>query len=283
MGDSPDLASPVFGEERRRRILEIVRTDGRARVRDLAILIGVTETTIRKDISELDQARLLRRIHGGALSIDDSREPDVAERIEKNLPAKRTIAHACLGLINDSDAVFLDSGTTVAMIAAALADPSLALGGVRLPSNVNVLTHSMPVASALANAPNVRHTVLGGQYRPRGGCFVGTLALQTLEAFTVDTAFIGVTGITEAGITVADTAEAEVKRAAMRRARRVVVPLDASKVGVADFLRIADLTAVDVIVTAGTGADNASESSTTSAEITRICEGSGIELIIASD
>lgn len=280
MGDSPDLASPVFGEERRRRILEIVRTDGRARVRDLAILIGVTETTIRKDISELDQARLLRRIHGGALSIDDSREPDVAERTEKNLPAKRAIARECLRLINDSDAVFLDSGTTVAMIATALADPSLALGGVRMPSNVNVLTHSMPVASALASAPNVRHTVLGGQYRPRGGCFVGTLALQTLEAFTVDTAFIGVTGMTEAGITVADTAEAEVKRAAMRRARRVVVPIDASKIGVSDFLRIADLSAVDVVVTAGTDTDGASEHDTTK-EIARICERSGIELIVA--
>lgn len=273
MPDTSGPGSPAFGEERRERILSIVRADGRARVRDLAALIGVTETTIRKDISELDSARLLRRIHGGALSIEEAGEPDVAARIDTNLPAKRAIARACLALIEDNDAVFFDSGTTVAELAAALADPGLALSGTRLPANVNVLTHSMPVASALASASQVRHTVLGGQYRPRGGCFVGTLALQTLEAFTVNTAFIGVTGLTRDGLTVADTAEAEVKRAAMRRARRVVVPLDASKVGVADFLRIADLSAIDVVVT-----DRAAVSST---ELEQICAQSGIELVVA--
>ena len=237
---------PVFGEERRQRILGIVQTEGRARVRDLAVLIGVTETTIRKDIADLDRARLVRRIHGGALAVE---EPDVADRTDRNLTAKRAIARACLELIGDGDAIFLDSGTTIAEIADALVAPALALDGTRQPSNVNVLTNSLPVAGTLARSTNVRHTVLGGQFRPLGGCFVGSLALEALDRFSVSTAFIGVTGITDTGITCADTAEAQVKIAAISRSRRVVAPLDSSKVGVSDFVRVADLSVIDVVVT----------------------------------
>lgn len=278
MGEPVNLTAPVFGEECLQRILEIVRAEGRARVRDLAALIGVTETTIRKDISDLDRARLVRRIHGGALSIEPSRETDVEERTDKNLPAKRAIARACVELIEDGDAVFLDSGTTTAGIAVALADPSIALEGVRLPVDVNVLTNSMPVAVALSESREVRHTVLGGQYRSRGGSFVGSFAIQTLDAFTVDTAFIGVTGLTESGITVADTAEAEVKRAVMNRAVRTVVPLDSTKVGVSDFLRIADLSSIDIVVTDTLGM-TATQVPSGAPTIEEICEGAGIRLI----
>lgn len=261
---------PVFGEERRRQILEIVRSEGRARVRDLALRAGVTETTIRKDIADLDRARLLRRIHGGALAINQSYESDVADRSDKNLPAKRAIARACIALIRDGDAIFLDSGTTTATIAEALIDPSLALDGTKLPANVNVLTNSMAVARTLAQSGNVRHNVLGGQYRPLGDCFVGSVAQQALDGFMVNTAFIGVTGVDESGITCADTAEVQVKATAMDRSRRVVVPLDSSKIGVSDFVKVTDLSSVDIIV-----ADEATP------VLERICSRADVELIVA--
>lgn len=270
MNEPTPTAVAVFGEERRQQILTTIQSDGRARVRDLALLLGVTETTIRKDIADLDRARLVRRIHGGAIAIDAPGEPDVADRIDKNLPAKRAIARACLSLIDDGDAVFLDSGTTVAGVAEALTGSALALDGLRLPTGVNVLTNSMPVAAVLARSNSVRHTVLGGQYRPLGASFVGPLALQSLRTFTMTTAFIGATGVTELGVTVADTAEGEVKQAAMEHSHRVVVPVDSTKIGASDFVRVADLDQIDIIVTNQAGA-----------EFERICASADIELIIA--
>jgi DeoR/GlpR family transcriptional regulator of sugar metabolism len=241
---------PMFPDERRRRILEIVEAHGRVRVRELAQMVGVTEPTIRKDISDLDRQRLLRRTHGGALALRPSYEPDISTRISHNVESKRAIARACLAEIRDGDAVFLDSGTSITAIAelfrpalpgAGLADPA--------PRNVNVLTNSFDVARMLAPLPGVRHTVLGGQYRPAGGCFVGPLAVESLQQFTLNIAFIGVSGLSESGFTVADLNEAQIKRTAMERARRVVVPMDHTKLGTSDFINLCDLDRIDTIVT----------------------------------
>ena len=261
---------PAFGEERRQQILERVQAEGRVRVRDLAESIGVTEATIRKDIADLDRTRMLRRTHGGAIAIRPSYEPDISERIERNSQAKRIIARACLKEIADGDAIYVDSGTTTAAIARLLADPGAALEGVRLPRNINVLTNAMDVASQLAPAASVRHTVIGGSFRPLGGCFVGPLAISSLEQFTFNTAFIGVSGIDASGATVADLAEAQVKNTAINQARRVIVPMDHTKIGVTDFVRLCDLDRINMIIT-----------DEDSAHLRRLCESRRITLKIA--
>lgn len=261
---------PAFTEERRERILELVQVEGRVRVRDLAQRIGVTEATIRKDIADLDRVRLLRRTHGGAIALRPSYEPDVADRADRNSEAKDAIARACLQEISDGDAVYLDSGTTTAAIARLMSSPTTGLEGIRVPLNVNVLTNAMAVATALASIVTVRHTVLGGSFRPLGGCFVGPLTISSLEQFTLNTAFIGVTGIDASSITVADLGEAQVKTAAMEQARRVVVPLDHTKVGVNDFVRVANLDEIDLVIT-----DEANDT------LRRICEKHQINLKVA--
>ena len=118
----------------------------------------------------------------------------------------------------DGDAIYLDSGTTTLRIAELLTA-----------RNVNALTNGIAVAAALAEKPTVRHTLLGGVLRPSAGAVAGALAVENLARFTVSTAFIGATGLTEDGITVADNNEAQLKAAVLGRARRVVVPVDASK------------------------------------------------------
>jgi DeoR/GlpR family transcriptional regulator of sugar metabolism len=243
----PDQLLP---DERRRRILEIVETHGRVRVRELAQMVGVTEPTIRKDISDLDRKRLLRRTHGGALALRPSYEPDVSARISHNLESKRAIARACLAEIKDGDAVFFDSGTSITAIAELFLPALLNTGSAdSAPRNVNVLTNSLDVARILAPLSGVRHTVLGGQYRPAGGCFVGPLAVEALQQFTLNVAFIGVSGLSESGFTVADLNEAQIKRTAMERARRVVVPMDHTKLGTSDFINLCDLDRVNTIIT----------------------------------
>jgi DeoR/GlpR family transcriptional regulator of sugar metabolism len=110
----------MFPGERRRQILEIVNARGSIRVSELATLVRVTEPTVRKDISDLDAQRLLRRTHGGALAARPAYEMNVSARAGTNVEGKQAIARACLAEIKDGDAIFIDSGTTMIALAEAL-------------------------------------------------------------------------------------------------------------------------------------------------------------------
>ncbi|MEQ7126533.1 DeoR/GlpR family DNA-binding transcription regulator [Actinopolymorpha sp. B11F2] len=264
----------AFTEERRARILEILDARGRVRVAELADLLAVAEPTVRKDITDLDRQGLLRRTHGGALALRPAYEPALATRVERNVAAKQAIARACLTMIDDGDAVFLDSGSTILALAEELrlavasGHPSRAGGH---PSHVNVLTNALGVAQVLADVPTVRHTVVGGQFRTLGGCFVGPLALESIQQFTVNTAFLGVTGLSTSGFTVADVADAQLKNAAMDRARKVVVAMDQQKVGAHDFRKVCDLDRIDTLVT-----------DTDDRHLRQWCADAGVDLVIAA-
>jgi DeoR family fructose operon transcriptional repressor len=231
----------VFADERQATMLEHIRVSGRARIGELAALFDVTEPTIRKDLSALQDRGLVKRTHGGALAVHASIDRELAGRQTANRASKEAIARACLELLRDGDAVFLDSGTTVETLARALADDPR---GVRL----SVLTSSLGVANALAEVPTVDCVLLGGQIRRVDGSVVGDLALENLQRFTFSCAFIGVSGFSEMGISVGSLAEAALKEAVIERASRIVVPLDRSKVGTNDFARVSELDAIDVIV-----------------------------------
>jgi DeoR/GlpR family transcriptional regulator of sugar metabolism len=265
---SSDAPSAAFAEERQSRILELLGERGRIRNTELAELLGVTEPTVRKDVADLARQRRLHRTHGGVLALRPAFELDLPARVSRNTDAKTKIARVCLSLINTGDAVYLDGGSTVQRIAELLADEGRAGRG---PRNVNVLTNALGVAQTLADQAGVRHTVLGGTFRPTGGCFVGPLTLADLHNFTVDLAFMGVTGLTEQGFTVADLGEAQVKKAVVDRARRVVVAMDHSKLGAADFAKVYELDSVTTIVT-----------DRPNAYLVDLCRGSGVELIDAS-
>jgi DeoR/GlpR family transcriptional regulator of sugar metabolism len=245
--DSP-VTSTAFAEERQSSILELLSERGRIRNTELAGLLGVTEPTVRKDVADLARHGLLHRTHGGVMALRPVLEAELPVRVTRNADAKTAIARACLSLIDVGDAVYLDGGSTVLRIAELLVDESHAR---RSPWNVNVLTNALAVAQSLADQPGLRHTVLGGTYRPTGGCFIGPLTVADLDNFTIDVAFMGVTGLTEQGFTVADLSEAQVKKAVVERARRVVVAMDHSKLGAADFAKVCDLEAVTTIVTDG--------------------------------
>lgn len=234
----------TFAMERRERIWRLVNERGRVRTSELAQLFEVTEPTIRKDIVDLESRDLLRRAHGGAVARRPMTEVSVDERERKFVTEKRRIARACLDLVQDGDALFLDGGTTAIQLAMALADRRDGL-----PRDIKVITNSFTVAEVLGSRLDEHPVVLGGRYRPQGRCFVGPLAMRSLEQFRVDIAFIGVTGVNAEGAFAADMSEAEIKNAAIKRAARVVIPMDHSKVGLTDFVEVCPLSAVDSIVT----------------------------------
>ncbi|MFZ0712161.1 MAG: DeoR/GlpR family DNA-binding transcription regulator, partial [Terrimicrobiaceae bacterium] len=111
-----DIASnegASFPDERRERIAEMVTTRGKVRIAQLTELFGVSEPTVRKDLTLMEQRGLLKRTHGGAISVRPPVEQAMASRIAENAEAKRLIAKACVQLLSPGEAVFFDSGTTV--------------------------------------------------------------------------------------------------------------------------------------------------------------------------
>jgi DeoR/GlpR family transcriptional regulator of sugar metabolism len=256
----------VFADERQARIAEVVTTRGRARIGELARQFGVTEPTIRKDLTALQERGLLKRTYGGALALHPLVEREFAGREATNRAAKEAIARVCLDLLQDGDSVFLDSGTTVDAVARALAHRNRQSNGPRLA----VLTNTLAVATTLADVPGIDCVLLGGELQRAEGSVVGPLALENLRRFTFSIAFVGVSGFSELGISVGSLSEAAVKAAVIERARRIVVPTDHAKVGASDFAKISELDEVDVAVM-----------DATTPAVAELCESHGIELIAA--
>jgi DeoR/GlpR family transcriptional regulator of sugar metabolism len=262
MSEGPRDERRVFADERQARIAEHVATRGRAHIAELAAMFGVTEVTIRKDLGTLQDRGLLKRTHGGAIARLPLVDRDVERRVAMNRDAKEAIGRACVGLLSAGDSIFLSGGSTVRAVAGALA--------ARPQQGITVLTNSTEVALALSGTSGVDHVLVGGHIHRTSGSLVGPVALHNLQRFTVDIAFIGASGLSELGVTVGNVDEAEILAAVIERARKVVLPMDDSKVGPTDFAKVCELDQVDVLVI-----------NKASHHIADVCMAHGIELVAA--
>jgi DeoR/GlpR family transcriptional regulator of sugar metabolism len=233
--------SKMIAQERRQRIFEDIETSGIASVRDLAKRFEVSHITIMRDLQELEQEGLIRRVHGGAISVRGaSYEPPFIARESQYSPEKKRIATKAVEMITDGDSIILDVGTTTLEIARALK-------GKR---NLTVLVTNLRAALELASQAAIQVIVIGGKLRASELSLVGHLTEQTLRSFQVDKAFIGVGGITlEHGLTEFNFEEAGTKRTMIERARQCIVVADHTKFGKVMLTTVASLAVVDTIIT----------------------------------
>lgn len=232
----------MYGEERRQAIAALVGAAGRVSVTELASRYGVTTETVRRDLSSLERAGLVRRVHGGVVrtSALSALELAVTDRDRRSATEKDRIAAAALDLLPDGGCVVLDAGTTTARLA----------GTVPEDLKLVVVTHAVPVAARLAGRPSVELHLLPGNVRATTHAAVGEDTVEALRRYRADVAVLGANGVTaEHGLTTPDAAEAAVKRAIVACARQVVVLADADKLGQEQSMRFADLRDVDVLVT----------------------------------
>lgn len=240
----------MYATERQQLIEQLITTDGRVVVVDLARRFGVTTETVRRDLDHLETAGLVRRVHGGAVARTrvSTIETSLAERAERRSDAKLAIAARALEAIGaDGDcSVYIDAGTTTAALATLLAQRP----GSGRP--LEVVTHSMTVAHVLAGAPGLNLTAIGGRVRGLTAAAVGAQTVDAISRLRPDLAFIGTNGLSAAfGLSTPDPDEAAVKRAIISSARRIVVLADAEKFDgelLVSFGRLADL---DILVTEG--------------------------------
>ncbi|GAB3179776.1 DeoR/GlpR family DNA-binding transcription regulator [Nesterenkonia halophila] len=242
----------LLAPERHDRILARLRTRTTATVQEISDELEVTKETVRRDLDALERAGSLERIHGGAVLAGSGvrAETPWRERQSRRAEQKRAIATAALDFLPPSSgSALLDAGTTTEALADLLADdaavPPAAEGGIRA-----VITDAVPIAQTLADRPHLDLEVLGGQVRGITGAVVGDQALATLAARRVDVAFLGTNGLDAAfGLSTPDAAEAAVKAAMIRSARRSVLLADATKHEVSSLVRVAELSALDVLIT----------------------------------
>ena len=229
--------------ERREFVLGLLSRRGEASVAEISTAAGVSEMTVRRDLDALQRDGVLRRVHGGAITaISRSYEPPFSVRATKALDAKRRIACAVAGLIDDGETLILDVGTTVLEVARAL----------RGRRNLTVLTASLRILDLLADERDMTVMATGGLLRHRELSFVGDLAERAFDELLFDSFVMGVGGMTlDAGLTEFNLDDARVKKHAVSSARRCIVAADSSKLGKVAFARIAPIERVDVLVTDG--------------------------------
>ena len=232
----------MYAEERQQAIAGLVAAEGRLSVIELADKYDVTTETIRRDLSMLERAGLVRRVHGGAVPAHalSVLETAVSDRDRASVAEKDRIALAALDLVPDHGSIVLDAGTTTARLA----------GLIPVDRRLEVITHAVPIAARLAGHPAIGLRVLPGQVRPTTQAAVGEDTVESLSRLLTDVAFVGTNGISRAhGLSTPDHGEAAVKRAIVRGSRRVVLLADAGKLGEEHLVRFADLDEIDVIVT----------------------------------
>ncbi|ALO65709.1 D-beta-D-heptose 1-phosphate adenosyltransferase [Arthrobacter alpinus] len=262
----------MFAEERHSRIAELVSAQGRVGVNDLAELFSITQETVRRDLAALEEAGQLRRVHGGAVSVDrlTRSELSLSERQSQHLDEKHRIATAALALIPNVPraSILLDSGTTTA----ALAERLTSWAPVNTGDELLVITNSLPMAATLSTNTHLLLDIVGGRVRGLTSAVVGARATEQLGALRPDIAFIGTNGLhTDFGLSTPDPVEAATKTAMVRAARQVIVLADASKLGTETLVRFATLEEIDTLVT----------TAEPSAELAAALAAAGVEVVIA--
>jgi len=214
---------------------------GTVRVTELAKLLHVTEMTIRRDLSQLEREGLVKRVHGGGISVRGrSYEPTLALRNTVHIEEKRRIAQRAAELVMEGDFIALDVGSTTYELARCLT-------GRR---NLTIITPSLLIATVLANHPDIRLIVPGGIVRFGETSMIGELSQRALEMFHVDRLFLGVGGIdAEAGLTEYNWDDTLVKQAMLKTAKQVIAVADFSKFDRIATVEIAPLNWIDILVT----------------------------------
>lgn len=231
--------------ERRSQIAQMVLENGRVLVADLVSRYQITETSIRRDLTLLEEANRVRRIHGGAIPIPGSSRTDsFAEKKELHIQAKERIGKVGAELVKPKDIVLLDSGTTTLQVVRHIP------ASLRNSSLMTLVTNSQPIAQEVLAWPSPKLTILGGLYLPDYQATVGPQTLSQLHELTADKVFLGADGLTLAsGATTADVLMAEVDRLMVERSRQVILVADSSKIGRVGFVPIKPVSSIHTLIT----------------------------------
>lgn len=227
----------MLTKQRHQLILQRLSEQKVVKLKELVDLTDSSESTIRRDLTDLEAEGYLARVHGGAtlLSTPDE-EPTFEEKRDRFVDEKVAIARKAATFIEDGMSIYLDAGTTTQAMVPFLEGKKIV-----------VVTNSLTIANELFDL-DIKTFVIGGELKRSTQALVGYNARESMMNYRVDLAFLGMNGIDlDAGYTTPDPEEALVKKTAIELAQTSYVLADASKIGKRTFSRVATLDAAQLI------------------------------------
>jgi DeoR family transcriptional regulator, fructose operon transcriptional repressor len=235
-----DFDQKALAPQRWDDLRALIRDSGVIRVEDLCRRLKVSPATVRRDLDQLERSGAIRRVHGGAVSVESRLdEPIFADKTSLAAREKRRIAEAALAFIEPGDTVYLDGGSTVLELARLL----------RERTSLTVVTNSLYAAHELAGR-GPRLLVIGGELRRLSQTMVGPLTRLVLQELHLDKAFMGTIGFAlQEGLTTTDPSEAFTKEIVLGQARQVILLADSSKAGKVSFANAGRWDKVHILIT----------------------------------
>ncbi|WP_406696608.1 DeoR/GlpR family DNA-binding transcription regulator [Singulisphaera sp. Ch08] len=228
----------MLAETRRRHLLDLIARQGFATLDELVKSLGVSESTVRRDLENLDLTGAIKRTHGGAVFQGELRTlPALEDRVTTAATEKQVIGRAAALLFEDGDTVLLDGGTTTLEVARSLLGRSL-----------QIVTNSLPIAQLVASCPSIDLILIGGYVYPRTGVALGPLAIATMQGIRVRKAVLGAGGIVAEGIYNSNLLLVETERQMMSCGQEVIIVADHSKFGRLALARLCGLEEVQHLV-----------------------------------
>jgi DeoR/GlpR family transcriptional regulator of sugar metabolism len=229
----------MTGDQRRHQLSEFLAQRGFADLSVLVSELGVSESTIRRDLSQLEEEGIVRRTHGGAVFVSDRFSAlNYATREQTAVAEKQAIGKVAASLVQEGETILLDGGTTTFQVARHLIARSL-----------QVVTNSLPIANLLSSATNVELIFVGGFIYPRTGVALGPIARQALASLHFTKVFMGTAGIIEDGLYNANMLMVEAERQMMEIADETIVVVDHSKFGRRGLVKLTEWDRVHRLIT----------------------------------
>ncbi|MDD3321069.1 MAG: DeoR/GlpR family DNA-binding transcription regulator [Paludibacter sp.] len=231
----------MLPNQRREKILELIREDGHAKVFDLSRIFKVTEVTIRQDLERLEKEGSILREHGGAYLKDiDMNVRNFTLKNQDNMEEKLNIAKKAIEFIEDGDTIILDSGSTTTEIAKLI-------NGYK---NLTVITNALNIALILGAQPGINVIVTGGEFKAPTLSLTGQKAADFFNNIHVDKLFLATAGIAlKSGLTYPGMSDICVKRAMIDSANEVYLVADSTKIGKNSFASLGALSLIHFLIT----------------------------------
>jgi DeoR/GlpR family transcriptional regulator of sugar metabolism len=261
--------------ERQSRLRDLLARKGMSDLDSLSSELQVSQSTIRRDVEQLEKTGLVRRTHGGVIWVGEDDRAGVGasgpnsngarpyafdQRMGYQTDAKRQIARAAARLVRPGQTVLIDGGTTTFYLAQELLGQTLQL-----------VTNSLPIANLFLNDDNVELILTGGLMYPRYGVLLGPTAENTLSTIHTKTLFLSVAGVNDGAMYNQNLLLVQSERRMMEQAQEVVLLIDSGKVGQQALARLGELSEVDTVVTDAAVVD----------EHKAAIEAAGCQLIVA--
>lgn len=231
----------MLPNQRREKILELIREDGHAKVMDLSRIFKVTEVTIRQDLERIEKEGLIVREHGGAYLKDiDSNVRNFSLQNQENIAEKIAIAQKAVEFITDGDTIILDSGSTTTEIAKLLTNYR----------NLTVITNALNIALILGAQMGINVIVTGGEFKAPTLSLTGQKAADFFQSLHVDKLFLATAGIAlKSGLTYPGISDICVKRAMIESANETFLVADSTKIGKSSFASLGALSLINYLIT----------------------------------